>query len=242
MVRSAEGARPVRRLVVAVALVLAFVLVAGAALVAGLRRLVARRGDAGGPTPVTPVGRCRRRPSPPVAGAGVVLRPDARLVRLPRRRPVRDAHRAARLPPTPSAHTIELALLKVPAADPASRIGSLVVNPGGPGEPGTSYAALGRAGRSASRCSTTSTSSASTRAAPATAPRSTASATPTLDAYLAADPEPVDAGRGRVAARHAAPAGDRAAADCPVRWPPTSRPSSRPATWTSCGPRWARGP
>ncbi|MDP2772577.1 MAG: alpha/beta fold hydrolase, partial [Nocardioides sp.] len=36
--------------------------------------------------------------------------------------------------------TIEVKLLKVPAADPGARIGSLVVNPGGPGAPGTSYA------------------------------------------------------------------------------------------------------
>ena len=37
--------------------------------------------------------------------------------------------------------TLDLALLKVPAADPDRRIGSLVVNPGGPGAPGTDYAA-----------------------------------------------------------------------------------------------------
>ena len=43
----------------------------------------------------------------------------------------------------PAGDTIQLALLKVPAADPGARIGSLVVNPGGPGEPGTTYAALG---------------------------------------------------------------------------------------------------
>ncbi|MGA8245350.1 MAG: alpha/beta hydrolase, partial [Nocardioides sp.] len=43
----------------------------------------------------------------------------------------------------PSGTTIRLAVLEVPAADPGSRIGSLVINPGGPGEPGTSYAALG---------------------------------------------------------------------------------------------------
>lgn len=41
----------------------------------------------------------------------------------------------------PDGETIELALLKVPAADPDRRIGSLVVNPGGPGAPGTDYAA-----------------------------------------------------------------------------------------------------
>ncbi|MGB0102523.1 MAG: alpha/beta hydrolase [Nocardioides sp.] len=41
----------------------------------------------------------------------------------------------------PRGETIELALLRVPAADPESRIGSLLVNPGGPGAPGTDYAA-----------------------------------------------------------------------------------------------------
>jgi pimeloyl-ACP methyl ester carboxylesterase len=40
----------------------------------------------------------------------------------------------------PGGPTIELEVLKVPADDPSSRVGSLVVNPGGPGAPGTSYA------------------------------------------------------------------------------------------------------
>ncbi len=40
----------------------------------------------------------------------------------------------------PGGETIGLALLKDPADDPAHRVGSLVVNPGGPGAPGTSYA------------------------------------------------------------------------------------------------------
>ena len=40
----------------------------------------------------------------------------------------------------PGGGTIELQLLKDPADDPAERVGSLVVNPGGPGAPGTSYA------------------------------------------------------------------------------------------------------
>jgi pimeloyl-ACP methyl ester carboxylesterase len=40
----------------------------------------------------------------------------------------------------PRGETIELAVLKVPAADPGSRIGSLVVDPGGPGAPATDYA------------------------------------------------------------------------------------------------------
>jgi pimeloyl-ACP methyl ester carboxylesterase len=40
----------------------------------------------------------------------------------------------------PGGETIEVALLKDPADDPAQRVGSLIVNPGGPGVPGTSYA------------------------------------------------------------------------------------------------------
>ncbi len=40
----------------------------------------------------------------------------------------------------PGGETIELALLKVPARDQDTKVGQLVVNPGGPGAPGTSYA------------------------------------------------------------------------------------------------------
>lgn len=43
----------------------------------------------------------------------------------------------------PAAGSIRLALLKVPAQDPAARIGSLVVNPGGPGGSGVDFAAGG---------------------------------------------------------------------------------------------------
>ncbi|MSZ75908.1 MAG: alpha/beta fold hydrolase [Actinobacteria bacterium] len=43
----------------------------------------------------------------------------------------------------PGGDTIGIAVLRVPAADPSERLGSLVVNPGGPGAPGTSYAAGG---------------------------------------------------------------------------------------------------
>lgn len=42
----------------------------------------------------------------------------------------------------PQGETFELALLRVPAT--GSRVGSLVVNPGGPGVPGTTYAAAAR--------------------------------------------------------------------------------------------------
>jgi pimeloyl-ACP methyl ester carboxylesterase len=43
----------------------------------------------------------------------------------------------------PDGQTLDLALLKVPAAEPDQKVGSLVVNPGGPGVPATSYAAAG---------------------------------------------------------------------------------------------------
>jgi pimeloyl-ACP methyl ester carboxylesterase len=43
----------------------------------------------------------------------------------------------------PQGESINLALLKVLAREPDSKVGSLVVNPGGPGAPGTSYAAAG---------------------------------------------------------------------------------------------------
>jgi len=41
----------------------------------------------------------------------------------------------------PGGRSIEVALLKVPALDPARRIGSMVVDPGGPGASGVDYAA-----------------------------------------------------------------------------------------------------
>jgi pimeloyl-ACP methyl ester carboxylesterase len=40
----------------------------------------------------------------------------------------------------PAAGALELALIRLPAADPAQRIGSLLVNPGGPGGSGLEYA------------------------------------------------------------------------------------------------------
>ena len=43
----------------------------------------------------------------------------------------------------PDGATLKLAVLKVPAQDEDSRVGSLVVNPGGPGGSGVSYAAAG---------------------------------------------------------------------------------------------------
>lgn len=39
----------------------------------------------------------------------------------------------------PSGHTIKLALVRLPATDPAHRVGSLLVNPGGPGASGVDF-------------------------------------------------------------------------------------------------------
>src|SRR5438270_10062660 len=42
----------------------------------------------------------------------------------------------------PHGATITLALLRIKAADPRHRLGTLFVNPGGPGDPATDFAAL----------------------------------------------------------------------------------------------------
>jgi pimeloyl-ACP methyl ester carboxylesterase len=127
----------VKRLVAAVTLVVVVVLVAGAALV------VTRdsSGDKAGPTPVAPSGG-------PPAGQP----PTADLAQFYSQRldwsacagSSEDGDQCARLSVPldyrrPDARAIEISVLKVPAS--ASRIGSLVVNPGGPGAPGTSFAA-----------------------------------------------------------------------------------------------------
>ena len=123
-----------KRLVAAITLVVVVVLVVGAVL-------VVTRGQSGtgsaGPAPVVPSGGppAARPPSPSLArfysqtlswsGCG-------------------DGDQCADLTVpldyrSPAGRTIEIHVLKVPAS--GSRIGSLVVNPGGPGAPGTSYAA-----------------------------------------------------------------------------------------------------
>ena len=92
----------------------------------------------------------------------------------------------------PRGETIELAVLKVPAAHPGSRLGSLVVDPGGPGAPATDYA------------EGAATPGAVFRAPVLDAydivgmdPRGTGASTPVdclsddeLDAYIAQDPDP----------------------------------------------------
>jgi pimeloyl-ACP methyl ester carboxylesterase len=124
----------VRRLVAAIALVAVATLVAGVAL-------VATRGSSGGhdagPAPVAPEG------GPPATGA-----PSPALARFYSQRldwtDCGDGNECARLTVPldyrrPGGRTIRLYVLEVPAS--GSRIGSLVVNPGGPGAAGSSYAA-----------------------------------------------------------------------------------------------------
>ena len=96
----------------------------------------------------------------------------------------------------PGGETIDLALNKVVATDPASYIGPLVVNPGGPGAPGTDYAEqapLAFRSQLLDRFDIVGFD-----------PRGTGDSDPIdcltdeqLSDYLAADPDPDDAAEGR---------------------------------------------
>jgi pimeloyl-ACP methyl ester carboxylesterase len=85
--------------------------------------------------------------------------------------------------------TIDLALLKVPAADPDRRIGSLVVNPGGPGAPGTDYAAQAEAVFRAPLLDTYDIVGFDPRGTGGSAPVDCLT-DDELDQYVAADPDP----------------------------------------------------
>jgi pimeloyl-ACP methyl ester carboxylesterase len=130
----------VRRLAFAVALVLAVVLVAAAGVSVGHRLSGPASGS--GPTPVVPSGGppATQPPSPALAPyySQKLTWSDCN-----------GGDRCARLTVPldyrrPAGPTLRLAVLSVPAS--GSKIGSLVVNPGGPGVPGTSRAAEGAAG------------------------------------------------------------------------------------------------
>ena len=179
-----------------------------------------------------------RRDRPAQPGAGRVLLPGAELGGVPRRVPVRRPRRPARLPATPAARPSSSPLLKVPAADPDERIGSLVVNPGGPGAPGTDYAASAAGGvpRADPR------RLRHRRLRPARHRRQRPGRLPhrrRARRLHRRRPRPGHRRRGR----RSSPAGSSelgaAAPSAPATWPPTS-PRSRPrATWTCCGPRSA---
>lgn len=73
----------------------------------------------------------------------------------------------------PDGESIDIKLLRLPAADPEQRLGSLVLNPGGPGGSGIEYARAARVVVT-EISSTTTTSSASIPAASPTARPSSA--------------------------------------------------------------------
>ena len=171
-----------RRLSVAVALVLVVVLGAGSALLAVNS---STHSSGGGPTPV-----------PLSGGAPVTHPPDPALASYYAQTlqwsDCNSGDRCSTLTvpldyARPAGRTIRLNVLKVPAADPGSRLGSLVVNPGGPGEPGASYAVQGAFGQPLRDHFDIVGFD----------PRGTGSSSPVdclsdsdLDAYLAEDPDP----------------------------------------------------
>ena len=147
-----------------------------------------------------------------------------------RRRLLLDAHGAGRLR-RPRGETIELALLKKPAADPAALIGSLVVNPGGPGAPAPTTPRAPRTS-SGSRSSTPTTSSVRPRGTGHSAPVDCLSDAE-LDAYVAEDPDPDTDAEVSDYMRSVEALG-RGCAERSATSPPTSPPWRRRATWTCC--------
>lgn len=127
-----------------VAIVLVVALVAAAALTA--LGLLTGGSDPAEPDPAAATPSATASPTPE---AGATEPPDPALAEFYSQEPTWEPcgdHECATLTvpldyADPEGETIDLALLRVAAADPAARVGSLVVNPGGPGAPGTSYAA-----------------------------------------------------------------------------------------------------
>lgn len=91
----------------------------------------------------------------------------------------------------PGGDTIGIAVLKVPAAEPDDRIGSLVVNPGGPGAPGTEYAAAAARVFRAPLLDAYDVVGFDPRGTGGSAPVDCLTDAE-LDAYVAVDPEPDD--------------------------------------------------
>lgn len=89
----------------------------------------------------------------------------------------------------PSGPTIELALVRLPATDPARRLGSLLVNPGGPGASGVEYARAAQSAITAAVRERYDVVGFDPRGVGASAPVRCQSAAET-DAWLAADGSP----------------------------------------------------
>ena len=98
----------------------------------------------------------------------------------------------------PGGATARLAVLRVPAAKPSERIGSLVVNPGGPGAPGTSYAASADLAFRAPLRDHFDIVGFDPRGTGASAPVDCLTDSQ-LDAFLAADPDPDTAAEQKAA-------------------------------------------
>ena len=185
------------RLVRLIALIAVVALVLSG-LVAGLAGLLSRDDDApsGDALPAT-----ANPPTPPPPGATDPPRPALapfyaqQLSWSPCREQVECASLTVPLDyGEPRGETIDLALLRVPAADPDARVGSLVVNPGGPGAPGTDYATAARGDDPAFGEALTDRFDVV-----GLDPRGTGDSAPVdclsdddLDAYLAGDPSPDD--------------------------------------------------
>lgn len=125
-----------KRLIVSVVVVALLILAGGVAVVASL----GDGGEPAGPDPTSPS---------PTTAAGADQPPSPELARFYSQdvewASCEGSFECATLEvpldyDDPGGSTIDLAVLKVPAADPEQRIGSLVVNPGGPGQSGTNYA------------------------------------------------------------------------------------------------------
>ncbi len=133
-----------KRLSVAVALVLVVVLGAGSALLA-FNSTTSTPASRGGPTAV-PLSSGAPTTRPPDPGLASFYSQELRWT------DCNSGDQCTKLTvpldyARPAGGTIALNVLKVPAGDPESRLGSLVVNPGGPGEPGASYAVQGSFGQ-----------------------------------------------------------------------------------------------
>jgi hypothetical protein len=132
----------------------------------------------------------------------------------------------------PEGKVISVALLKVPAASPSRRLGSLVVDPGGPGASGVDYAASGQSSFGPELLQA-STSSGSTRAGSAAAPRC-AARTPRRWTR-STPPTPTRTPRPRPATPTACCARSaRAVWTGAATWRGTCPPSRSPRTSTCC--------
>ena len=139
----------------------------------------------------------------------------------------------------PAWRRFSLPVIKLPASDPAHRIGSLVINPGGPGGSGVSYAREARSVVSAAVRARFDVVGFDPRGVGGSVPAVHCLTGPQLDKYFATSDDPVTKAQiATVVAQAKLFAGDVSSTPAPCC--PTWAPATRPATWTCCGPRLAR--